>query len=112
MVFTPAELEYADTLGAPRRMELLASRFCAKEAVAKVLGRGFGQGLVWRDIEVIRDARGAPLIELAGGAWEIAAERGIERIDLSLSHQQDLVVCVAVAIEKESGVGDADQRYR
>ncbi|GAA2835353.1 holo-ACP synthase [Kitasatospora paracochleata] len=98
IVFSATELAHADALGEPRREEYLAGRFCAKEATAKALGRGLGQGLVWRDIEVLADAHGAPRVVLGGGALSVAERAGIGRIDLSLSHQGGLVVCVAVAL--------------
>ncbi|MFJ9718466.1 holo-ACP synthase [Streptomyces sp. NPDC101213] len=97
IVFSAAELARADGLGAGRRTEFLAGRFCAKEASAKALGRGLGQGLVWHEIEVLSDAHGAPRVLLRGGALAVAEQAGIERIDVSLSHHAGLVVCVAIA---------------
>ena len=97
IVFSAAELAHAESFGEPRREEYLAGRFCAKEASAKALGRGLGQGLVWREIEVLTDAYGAPRVRLLGGALAVAEQAGIERIDLSLSHHGGLVVCVAIA---------------
>ncbi|MFC8453505.1 holo-ACP synthase [Kitasatospora sp. NPDC057223] len=101
IVFSVTELAHADALGAVRRTEYLAGRFCAKEATAKALGRGLGQGLGWRDIEVLGDAHGAPQVRLGGGARKVAEQAGIGRIDLSLSHQGGLVVCVAIALPRE-----------
>ncbi|MFJ6215528.1 holo-ACP synthase [Streptomyces sp. NPDC092296] len=101
IVFSSTELAHADTLGAPRRSEYLAGRFCAKEATAKALGRGLGQGLSWREIEVLADAHGAPQVLLSGGAQAVAEQAGIGRIELSLSHQGGLVVCVAIALPAE-----------
>lgn len=98
LVFTAAELAHADTLGEGRRREYLAGRFCAKEATAKALGRGFSQGLYWHDIEVTGDAYGAPRVALSGGAQAVAARSHVERVDLSLSHQAGLAVCVAIAV--------------
>ncbi|MCG7524788.1 holo-ACP synthase [Streptomyces sp. OfavH-34-F] len=97
MVFGPAELAYADTLGEARRTEHLAGRFCAKEAVAKALGHGLGQDLGWRDIEITRDSLGAPGARLHGRAQRLAERQGVTDIVLSLSHQDGLAVCVAVA---------------
>ncbi|MFF9063192.1 holo-ACP synthase [Streptomyces sp. NPDC014882] len=97
IVFSAAELARADGLGVGRRTEFLAGRFCAKEASAKALGRGLGQGLVWHEIEVLSDAHGAPRVLLGGGALAVAEQAGIERIDVSLSHHAGLVVCVAIA---------------
>ncbi|MEV6823961.1 holo-ACP synthase [Amycolatopsis sp. NPDC051102] len=97
LVFTPVELEQAARMGAERSLERLAGRFSVKEATCKMLGRGFGQGLRWRDIEVTNDDWGAPLVTLGGGAAEIAEEAGLEEIVVTLSHQADLVVAVAAA---------------
>jgi holo-[acyl-carrier protein] synthase len=116
LVFTSAELACADAFGEPRRLEFLAGRFCAKEATAKALGHGLGQGLVWRDIEVLRDGRGAPGVVLRGGALAVAARERVGRIMLSLSHQGGFIVCVALAVpsgtgptEVREGVGDDDR---
>jgi holo-[acyl-carrier protein] synthase len=97
IVFSERELAHAETLGAQRRTEYLAGRFCAKEAAAKALGRGLGQGLTWREIEVLADAHGAPTVRLSGGAKAVAEQAGVARIDISLSHQGGLVLCVALA---------------
>jgi holo-[acyl-carrier protein] synthase len=101
LVFTAAELDEARPLSEPRFTERLAGRFCAKEATAKVLGRGFGQGLRWRDIEVVGDRWGAPTVVLRGGAAELAERAGVTAIELSLTHQSELVVCVATAVTGE-----------
>ncbi|TDV54810.1 holo-[acyl-carrier protein] synthase [Actinophytocola oryzae] len=101
VVFTAAELAEADTMAEPRYTERLAGRFCAKEAVAKALGRGFGQGLSWRDIEVTSDRWGAPTVALHRGARRVADESGVRSVELSVTHQSDLVVCVATALTEE-----------
>ncbi|MFI6743388.1 holo-ACP synthase [Nonomuraea sp. NPDC050451] len=95
MLFSAKELQAARHMRQPRLGEYLAGRFCGKEAVAKVLGRGFGQGLEWRDIEILADDWGAPSVFLHSGAARIAAAAGVGAIDLSLTHQNDLVICVA-----------------
>lgn len=98
LVFTPTELAQADRAGPERRLERLAGRFCVKEATCKLLGRGFGQGLRWRDIEVTNDMWGAPVVTLTGDARELADEAGVdEDIIVTLSHQVDLVIAVAIA---------------
>jgi acyl carrier protein len=99
IIFTQAELAQAKDLGENRRTERLAGRFCAKEATCKVLGRGFLQGLRWRDIEVIGDRWGAPQVTLYGGALRAAEQAGLTDIVLSLTHQADLVVAVAAAAQ-------------
>ena len=53
-VYTPAEISFC-----AGRVERLATRFAAKEAVAKMLGTGF-RGLGWREIEVLSSPHGEP----------------------------------------------------
>ena len=84
-VFTGAERTYCD-LGGRRRVEHYAARFAAKEAALKVLGTGWRGGIAWTDVEVTRDAAGRPGIRLEGESAQIAAQRGIDRWHVSLSH--------------------------
>ena len=62
----------------------LATRFAAKEATMKALGRA-DEALPWRSIEVVeRDGRGVGVV-LHGPALALARRRGIEHLSLSLS---------------------------
>ena len=83
-IFTPAEQTYC--MGRKRRFEHLAGRFAAKEAVLKVLGTGWRNGIAWTDIEVTNDASGEPSVHLAGQCARIAARRGLATILISISH--------------------------
>lgn len=77
------------------RIESLAARFAAKEAVAKALGAP--GGLSWRDAEVVQDADGRPRLVLHGAVAEEAAAQGITTWHLSLSHDGDVATAVVVA---------------
>ena len=82
--FTPVELEYCDQR--KRRIEHLAARFAAKEAVMKVLGTGWTKGVAWTDIEVANDPAGRPEINLTGKSAQVAAELGIDTVLISITH--------------------------
>jgi len=82
-VFTSGETAYC--LKRARYAESFAARFAAKEAVMKALGTGYGDGVWWRDIEVVRGS-GRPTIVLHGGALARAAAIGATRWHLSLTH--------------------------
>jgi holo-[acyl-carrier protein] synthase len=93
-VFTEGEIAYcASARAAGQRY---AARFAAKEAAAKALGTGFGAEVRLRDIEVVKDAAGAPALRLHGGAEKLAASMGVRRIHVSLSHSLDHAVAVVV----------------
>jgi len=94
-LFTPAELDLAAPLG--RSLEFLAGRFAAKEAVFKCLGTGWGEGVGWHQVEVLRGDLGAPTLELSGKAREKARARGIGAWHLSITHTGRTAAAVAVA---------------
>ena len=97
--FTDAERDYSD--GNPRRrLEHLAGRFAAKEAILKVLGTGWSGGIAWNDAEVVREPSGRPSVVLHGRCAEVAAGLGITAWWLSISHIETHAVASAI------GVGD------
>jgi holo-[acyl-carrier protein] synthase len=93
-VFTPLELEQAG-----KRPASLAARFAAKEAVAKALGTGIG-AVAWREIEILREPSGRPVLSLSGSAAEQAAVQGLEGWSISLSHTTTHAIAFAVALKK------------
>lgn len=98
-VFTPAELAYCQ--GRKRRIEHLAGRFAAKEAVMKVLGTGLRRGVNWLDIEVVNEPSGQPRVTLTGRCMEIAEEKKLAEIIISISHIATHAIASAVASTKE-----------
>lgn len=98
-VFTDAE-RTTDS-GGQRSPASLAARFAAKEAVAKVLVDA--RGLEWHDCEVVTGERGEPTLRLSGTIAAAAAERGIDRWHLSLSHDGGMAVAYVVAERSSAG---------
>ena len=88
-VFTDGEIAYATRRRNPAPH--LAGRFAAKEAAMKALGTGHSQGVLWRDIEVVR-VSGPPQLRFHGGA-----ARRFERMNaggslLTITHSQTLAI--------------------
>ncbi|MDD2201229.1 MAG: holo-ACP synthase [Firmicutes bacterium] len=79
------------------RPEYLASRFAAKEAVMKALGRGMGS-IAFTDIEIFQDEYGRPQARLIGSARARADSIGVRTVMLSLSHSDEMVCAFAVSI--------------
>ena len=77
------------------RVSELAARFAAKEAVMKALGTG-ARGVTWREIEVLPNRRGKPLVYLYGRARERAERIGLSGIDVSMSHSREYAVAFVV----------------
>jgi holo-[acyl-carrier protein] synthase len=79
-----------------RRPAELAARFAAKEAVMKALGTGV-RGIRWRDIEVMPNARGRPIVILHDTARERARRIGLTSFAISLTHSQTEAIAMVVA---------------
>jgi holo-[acyl-carrier protein] synthase len=96
-VFTSEEQKYCEA-NPKRYFEHLAGRFAAKEAVLKVLGTGWRGGISWTDIEVIKHPGGQPGIRLTGESARVAAEMGIARWLVSLSHIETHATASAIGL--------------
>ena len=82
------------------RIPELAVRVAATVAVSKALGVGLAhlssQGIGWRDVEVLPNSRGKPLVRLSGRALALAEEQGLHEWAISLSHSRDFAVAFVV----------------
>ena len=95
-VYTPAEQVYCRG-----RVPELAVRFAAKEAISKALGTGM-RGIAWREMEILGDERGKPVVHLHGRARARAEELGLSEFAVSLSHSRDYAVAFVMAAGKVS----------
>lgn len=93
-IFTEAEREHIEKSGHPQ--ESAAGIFCAKEAMAKALGRGLF-GLQPKELGVAWDERGAPYPVLTGSA---AAQCGHLQLAISISHTKETAFATCVALEE------------
>jgi len=74
----------------------LGGLFAAKEAALKALGTGWAAGLGFRQVEVVRNAAGAPQLALHGAAQRRAEELGVRRSHLTISHDGRTAAAVVV----------------
>ena len=95
-IFTQTEQTYADSNR--NRVEKLAGRFAAKEAVLKLIGTGWRGKIAWTDIEVVNNSAGQPLVSLSGEVEKIAGKLGIKEISLSITHTANFAIASAVAL--------------
>ena len=77
----------------------LAARFAAKEAAMKALGTGV-RGIAWREIEILPNRRGKPLVYLYGRARQRAQDLGIGHLEVSLTHSKEYAVACVVGSQK------------
>lgn len=79
-----------------RKVERIAGRWAAKEAISKVLGLGV-RGVGWREIEILPNRAGAPQVYLHARAARRAESLDLDEVTVSISHERRMAVAVAVA---------------
>lgn len=94
-IFTKDEISQFD-----KNKVRAASDFAGKEAVAKVFGTGFS-GCEPREIEILRDERGAPYVKLYGGAEQIAQNLEITCIKISITNTSEVATAFAIGCREE-----------
>ena len=94
-IFSVSELErYRHD---PNRLQRLAGRFAAKEAVLKALKTGFGTGISLTEIIIQRDCGEPPTVTLDGAALETSRKLGIREWKLSISYGGGVAIASAIA---------------
>jgi holo-[acyl-carrier protein] synthase len=94
-VFTDGEIAYCTRHRDPAPH--LAARFAAKEAAMKALGTGHTDGVLWHDIEVVRES-GPPQLVLHGGAAEHARSLLVVRTLLTITHAETIAIAQVVLV--------------
>ena len=92
-VFT--EWEQARAEDHPDRAAYLAMTFAAKEAIFKTFGIDWESGVQLREIEIRDGQSGQPVPHLSGRFEEIARDRGVSNVLLSLSYDGDYAIAMA-----------------
>ena len=96
-IFTEAEVAYCTSRRVPAIH--LDGRFAAKEAAMKALGTGHSQGVLWRDVEVVRHG-GPPQLQLHGGAARRFAAIGGHSSLLSITHSDALALAQVLILTR------------
>jgi holo-[acyl-carrier protein] synthase len=88
-VFSAGEIDYCKR----RRFPAIhfAGRFAAKEAAMKALGTGHSNGVLWRDVEVVRHG-GPPRLQFHAGAGRRFAAIGGRTALLTITHSEHLAM--------------------
>ncbi len=80
--------------------QVVAGNFAVKEAVSKCLGTGIN-GFSFKDIEVLRDDKGKPYINLYRNCLCISEGLGITRWHVTISNTESYVSCVVIGEKDE-----------
>jgi fatty acid synthase subunit alpha, fungi type len=95
--FTDSEIAYCRSQPSPPSS--FAARWVGKEAVFKSLGvKSKGAAAAMKDIEIVNDESGVPMVHLHGDAKASAIAKGISKILISLSHSEVSCSCIYAAM--------------
>jgi holo-[acyl-carrier protein] synthase len=75
----------------------VAGRFAAKEAGMKAIGTGQSQGVLWRDIEVVRHG-GAPQLVFHGAARGHFERLGATKAFVTITHAETLALAHVILV--------------
>lgn len=93
-ILHPDELAYVTASGELTGV-LAAARFAAKEALGKALGVGL-RGFSLKEVRVIHEHGGKPVLVLEGKALELFHASGGTRLHVSLSHERHYASAVVI----------------
>jgi holo-[acyl-carrier protein] synthase len=71
----------------PNPVKFLANRFAGKEAAVKALGTGFSQGIIWKDIGVVKHKTGKPKLIFSEKIQLLLQQKNITNSHISLTDE-------------------------
>ncbi len=98
-VYSSREIQYCQSR--KQAMQHFAGRWAAKEAILKALGTGWVRGIGWRDVEVVNQGGGKPIVVLHGHARQLSEQAGIDDILITISHCRTYAVAYAMALGRK-----------
>mgnify|MGYP002640035727 CR=1 FL=1 len=94
-VFTDKEIDYCQSQADPAKH--FAARFAVKEAVSKSLGTGISKDVGFKDIEVVNQVSGKPLVIMNGQGKKLFEKLNLKFIHISISHDKHYAIAHAIA---------------
>ena len=85
-----------------RRVRFLAMRFAGKEAAVKAMGTGFAHGVWLRDVGIINNDWGRPLLVWSERGRRVCERLGIGGGHVSLTDEAGLIMAFAVVETADS----------
>ena len=80
-----------------RKVHYLATRFSGKEAISKALGTGLRAPMTLHAVSILNDHVGKPYLVYSDDLALLMEDRGIQRIHLSFSHENHMLLSHAIA---------------
>jgi holo-[acyl-carrier protein] synthase len=93
-VYTDNEIDYCKNKAFPAMH--YAARFAAKESFLKSLGIGLGMGVRLKEIEVINNPQGCPILKIHERIKENLDKLGIIAMHISMTHTREHAVAIVI----------------
>ena len=94
-LFTDKEIDYCQSQADPGKH--FAARFAVKEAVSKSLGTGITREVGFKDIEVVNQVSGKPIVKMTGRGKRLFEKLNLKSIHISISHDRNYAIAQAIA---------------
>ena len=90
------EMKIASSFNEKRLIKFLAKQFAGKEADSKAFGTGIRKPILFKDIEILRDENGKPLLNPLGEVKKTMINLGISKSHVSLADENDYAIAFAI----------------
>ena len=95
-ILSPSELKMASTFEKEKLATFLAKQFAGKEAISKAFGTGIRKPILMKDIEILRDDSGRPILNPLAGVKKTIIYLGITKSHVSLADEKDYAIAFAI----------------
>ena len=95
-ILSPSELKMASTFEKEKLAMFLAKQFAGKEAISKAFGTGIRKPILMKDIEILRDDSGRPILNPLAGVKITIIDLGITKSHVSLADEKDYAIAFAI----------------
>ena len=95
-ILSPSELKMASTFEKEKLATFLAKQFAGKEAISKAFGTGIRKPILMKDIEILRDDSGRPILNPLAGVKITIIDLGITKSHVSLADEKDYAIAFAI----------------
>ena len=95
-ILSSKAMKIASSYSEKRLIKCLAKQFAGKEAVSKAFGTGIRKPILFKDIEILRDENGKPLLNPLGEVKKTMINLGISKSHVSLADENDFAIAFAI----------------
>ena len=95
-ILSPSELKMASTFEKEKLATFLAKQFAGKEAISKAFGTGIRKPILMKDIEILRDDSGRPILNPLAGVKKTIIDLGITKSHVSLADEKDYAIAFVI----------------